>query len=111
MFESLAPAMKAALPIRLNDLPKTLLSATKTRLESNWDLISAYFSGLHLRTWQPLNGLSPFFADESIMPDPRSQIMFACCRFPSRSVGLWALWDVVGFPRFVDSLFCGQGQH
>ena len=85
LFESLAVPLDMTLPTRANDLPKTLLSAAKSRLEANWDVISAWFGELHLKGWETLNGCTPFFRDESIMPDARSLFLIACCRLLGRS--------------------------
>ena len=48
-----------------------MFTATKSRLDTNWDLLHAYFGELRLKDWKPLNGTTAFFQSEEIMSDPR----------------------------------------
>ena len=50
--------------------PRNMFTATKSRLDTNWDLLHAYFGELRLKDWKPLNGTTAFFQSEEIMSDP-----------------------------------------
>ena len=79
VLESLAVPLALTLPTRTHDLPKTVLSAGKGRLEANWDVINAWFGELRLKSWETLNGCTPFF---------RGFRFLACCWLLARSVAL-----------------------
>lgn len=89
VLESLAVPLALTLPTRTHDLPKTVLSAGKGRLEANWDVINAWFGELRLKDWETLNGCTPFFRDERIMPDARIQIL-GLLLAPCSLCGSWA---------------------
>jgi len=70
-LESLAAPLTLCLPTRGHDLPRNMFTATKSRLDTNWDLLHAYFGELRLKDWKPLNSTTAFFQSEEIMSDPR----------------------------------------